>query len=392
MKPCPRPAPSKPRLTSYLEATQKESFVQAATIHDQAALTRNGALAATVLGAALALFLGWAVTRSILKPLETTLKAMERIASGDLTERPSAKHRHELARLLQATGQTADHLATMFRGIQANANHLETASQTLNIAATQVKNGSEAQSDETSSMASALQQLSTSISHVSDLSRDAQGISRASGEESGKGAAIINGMVDEIGRIAEVIRDAATTADFLGQESTRISAIASVIRDVADQTNLLALNAAIEAARAGEAGRGFAVVAVEVRKLAEKTKTSAAEIAEMVGTIQQGVSTMTQRMENSVQRVNDGLRLAESAGTSVAEIKACADRVVGVIDNISIALREQSAASQNIGCRIEQLVQMIEGNDQQMHQVSETASELNRLSTDLSADVGRFKV
>src|SRR3712207_8039686 len=77
-----------------------------------------------------------------------------------------------------------------------------------------------------------------------------------------------------------------TAMEDLATKPARIGGIVTTITGLAEQTNLLALNAAIEAARAGEQGRGFAVVAEEVRKLAEESQGAAAEIATLIGEMQ----------------------------------------------------------------------------------------------------------
>ena len=199
-------------------------------------------------------------------------------------------------------------------------------------------------------------------------------------------------MVSEINRVSQTIGESAEHARQLGQESERISGIVNVIKGVADQTNLLALNAAIEAARAGEMGRGFAVVADEVRKLAERSASSAQEITGMVSAIQERSRSMSQWMENTVQQMNTGLNMAEGASQSVHAIDAEAQQVTHVIDEVSLALREQATASHELANQVEKIVQMVEENSAAVGQVATSAHDLNDMADALVQSVARFRL
>src|SRR5262249_13190444 len=103
-----------------------------------------------------------------------------------------------------------------------------------------------------------------------------------------------------------VVGEVVKTMEGIQASSHKISDIIGVIDSIAFQTNILALNAAVEAARAGEQGRGFAVVAAEVRSLAQRSADAAREIKALI--------------TESVQRVEDGSKLADGAGTTMDEI------------------------------------------------------------------------
>jgi methyl-accepting chemotaxis protein len=152
---------------------------------------------------------------------------------------------------------------------------------------------------------------------------------------SASGVNNIQQSVAEIGAMAGSIEQAGLNVQALGERSQAITSIVQTIKDIADQTNLLALNAAIEAARAGEMGRGFAVVADEVRKLAERTSSSTAEIASMVGDIQQQTRTAVENMDQILLQARDNVTLTQRTGDTMQQISDGAEKVVAAISQFT---------------------------------------------------------
>ncbi len=243
-----------------------------------------------------------------------------------------------------------------------------------------------------SSAATSTEQLTVSIAEIADHAQEALNISNQSNVNCQQGVDVIKNAVNSMQNIAQTVRSASETVISLGDQSEHISSVLQSIQGIADQTNLLALNAAIEAARAGEQGRGFAVVADEVRKLAERTSLATREIEEMISRIQLGLGTAVGNMESSVRQVDDGVLLANEAGASIERIREDAVSVAAVVAEITKALDEQRCTCRQIASHVEQIASTSEENRLASEQVSQSATVLEKASTDLLGSVSRFMV
>jgi methyl-accepting chemotaxis protein len=319
-------------------------------------------------------------------------ESAQKIADGDLTVRVALESRDELAIVGRSFNSMAEALNGLIGKVQASAANVSAAATSVAASSEQIHGGSQRQSEAASSMAASVEQTTVGIDQIAEHARNAQAISAESGKLSEAGSEVVGRSVTEMKRIAESVEASAQLIEELGRQSVRISAIVNVIKDIADQTNLLALNAAIEAARAGETGRGFAVVADEVRKLAERTTQSTQDIAAMIAAIQSGTAKAVDSMHAGVERVAGGVELAKRAGEAMEEIHSGAQRVAQTVDDISLALKEQSAASAEIAVNVEKIAQMAEENNAAVAGTTGTARELERLAEGLQVEIRRYKV
>ncbi len=351
--------------------------------------TSAALLAIGVIGSiAVSLVLG----RQIMKPLRNARECAARIADGDLTVHVDSGSKDEVGDLLRSLEAMRGNLTQMIGSIRGSADRVSQSTGELASAAGKVAKASLSQSDNASSMAAAVEELTVSINQMADNANHARELSLQSGDASRNGGEVIRHTVQEMSKIAGTVTDAASTIQSLGEQSTQISLVVGVIKEIADQTNLLALNAAIEAARAGEQGRGFAVVADEVRKLAERTTRSTEEIRQVVATIQDGSERAVVGMERAVAAVKSGETLAAQAGESTNEITSRADSMVNEVSSISAALKEQGAASNEIATRVENIVRMSEENSVSAQSSSKAAQQLRELAQEMIGQVGRFRV
>ncbi|WP_420800872.1 methyl-accepting chemotaxis protein [Pseudomonas cavernae] len=272
------------------------------------------------------------------------------------------------------------------------AGELAGAAGQTSAASARVAQGSAEQSHAAAQIASTIEELTVSVDRLAENAEEAKSLSESSYRTSEEGAQVIAQAGMEMQGISSSVSGAASDLDQLGEMSGQISTVLAVIEDIAKQTNLLALNAAIEAARAGEQGRGFAVVADEVRSLAGRTTTSAREISVTIADIQQSTQRAVGSMQAGVQRVEQGAALSTHAGESIQSIRDGSQRVMEVFSGISLMLKEQAQASNDVAENVERIAAMTETNTQSVRQVAEAARELEIMADSLKRLVASFRI
>ncbi|MDR1360234.1 MAG: methyl-accepting chemotaxis protein [Deltaproteobacteria bacterium] len=203
--------------------------------------------------------------------------------------------------------------------------------------------------------ANTMSQMSDTIMDIARNAGNASEGSKLAMRDAEEGAGIVINSVRSIKQVqqnAETLRHEMVE---LGRQASSIGSVITVINDIADQTNLLALNAAIEAARAGEAGRGFAVVADEVRKLAEKTVTATAEVSAVISGIQSRSVQSEKALERTLSNISEATSLVEGSGRALEEIVHQSKETADKVNNIAVAVEEQSASSALVSESFEEL-------------------------------------
>jgi methyl-accepting chemotaxis protein len=174
----------------------------------------------------------------------------------------------------------------------------------------------------------------------------------------------------------QVVQQVIETMASINESARKIADITSVIDGIAFQTNILALNAAVEAARAGEQGRGFAVVAAEVRNLAQRSAAAAKEIKVITG--------------ESVEKAEQGSRLAEQSGETMRDIVAGIQRVTDIMNDIATASGEQSSGIEQVGHAVMLIEDATQKNAALVEEIAAAAESMQRKASNLEQAVQRF--
>ena len=330
----------------------------------------------------------------LLRGLFSVRDAMLEISQGegDLTRRIAVEGEDEVAQTAQAFNGFVARLNEMFLELRGEAVSLAQGVIEVGRTVERLAEDSHVLADISSANAAAIEEVTVSIAHIAEATRETDDLARESGKIAQQGADNMQRISDEMARTRGSARALAALLTSLEQRSQEISKITGVISDIADQTNLLALNAAIEAARAGEQGRGFAVVADEVRKLAERTGQATVEISRMIQTILVETGSAVGNMQGTVDSVEASDTLTGTAGERMREITSTMEQVIRRISGIALSSNEQQNAASAMAQSTESINSQIVNSDAALQQAKHTLGELDRLARGMEQAFGRFKL
>ncbi|MGO0792054.1 methyl-accepting chemotaxis protein [Herbaspirillum seropedicae] len=314
-------------------------------------------------GIALGLFISRNLTRQLGGEPRDVAAAADAIASGDLSTHIDISH--------AAQGSVVSAMHMMQGSLRKVVQTVRTSSESIATGSRQIATGNLDLSARTEQQASALEETASSMEELTSTVKH-----NASNAQNAKEMAATASTVAQEG--GEVVAQVVDTMSAINESSRKMADIISVIDGIAFQTNILALNAAVEAARAGEQGRGFAVVATEVRNLAQRSAAAAKEIKALI--------------EDSVDKVTVGARLADQAGTTMSGIVENAGKVTSIIGEISAASTEQTAGIEQINQAIMQMDDVTQQNASLVEEAAAASRALQDQADALAQIVSIFNL
>ena len=349
-------------------------------------------LIVSAISAAAALIIGYTTARSIQRPLQLIDRALDRMATGDMTRRIDYQSRCEFGSLTRSINPRADKTGELLSQINAGSRHLvEEASRAAEISERAMSRVQD-QKSQTDQVAAAITELEVSATEVA---RSTDGTKREvdlADEEARAGRKQVATTRQITEQLAGAMEEAVGITHKLGEFSNNIGSILDVIRSIAEQTNLLALNAAIEAARAGDAGRGFAVVADEVRALANRTQTSTEEIQAMIENLQSSSKHVVEVMARSQEQTQGCVSQTRAMDQALQSIAERMSAIKSMADQVAHAAQEQISVSQGVARHIAGIADVAYETEREARESAGSSEVLAELVAKQQQLIAHFKV
>ena len=337
-------------------------------------------------------WMGFAIQRSITRPLAGFERLATAVGQGDLTQRSVVEGGDELGRLAQGLNQMVTGLREVAEQTRAATENLNTATAEILAAAMQQAAGTGEQAAACQETNVTMQQVSKSCSQITEKAKQIASTAEATAAASNSGVEAVQNMSASMESIREQDEAVAENVVALSVKTQLVGEIIATVNDIAEQSHLLALNAAIEAAAAGEHGRSFSVVAGEIKSLADQSKEATVQVKSILGDIQKGINSSVMLSEEAVKRVDLGKRNADLTATTIREMSASIQHSLQAFQQIVAGTNQQQIGFEHVFQAVKDIGQASDQSASSTRKMENAAANLATLGEQLRKATDRYRL
>ncbi len=346
---------------------------------------------------------------SVVVPIKETQNALNQFSLGNFNHRITNEYKGEFNNIKQTVNYTAETIESYiseisnilnemanknfdvsidreylgdFKTIQKSVNliveNLNILTKDIISSAEQVSAGSRQISESSISLAEGATEQAESVEKLNIIIKTISKQTKENTEDSNKANQLAIETRENASKGNEQMNNMLVAMEDINTASSSISNIIKVIDDIAFQTNILALNAAVEAARAGEHGKGFAVVAEEVRNLATRSQQAARETTELI--------------ESSVQKVEEGSKIANQTADALLTIVEQIENISKLIESCAKSSVTQENSIYQVTEAIAKISTVTQNNTATSEESAAASEELASQAEVFYSSVADFKL
>jgi len=364
------------------------------------------------------------VTQEIMKGLNTAIKHMKILETGDFSiELPEKylKRKDDFGDLARSIKTMKTSIKTLIERIQSESNSIYTVIEEVDKNIFGLDKDINIISETTETLAASMEETAASSEEMSASSQEIEMAIKNIAQKSQDGSVVATQINDRAENTKIRVLEAKEKTDKIIIEASKrleqaledakvvenIGVLSDSIMNITSQTNLLALNAAIEAARAGEAGRGFSVVADEIGKLAEQSKETILkiqavtnEVGGAVGKLSESSSELLNFVSNEVKAdydvfMNVGNQYSQDSeyvDNLMTDFSATTEELLSSIHSMTQVISEVAKASNNGALETTQNAESAINIKMQSNEVSGLIKKSKENTINLEKEVKKFRI
>lgn len=394
--------------------------------HDKDAVIMRllGSIVAAVVAIMLVcLIVSTKLASTISRNIRTSIKAVEKIAAGDLNVQVNnklLKSKDEIGDLSRVTITLRDAMQRTILEINQNVQKLLEASSLLGTAADNtngtmnkvrsavnriVENSAE-QAENSKSTSEHMRLMGENITETSAEVEALNSNAEFMHQSSEKAAETLSNLQHINSEVERIIGEVQEQTNRTNDSVQQIHKATAFITSIAEETDLLSLNASIEAARSGESGRGFAVVAEQIKKLSEQSNQSSSEIeetammlsedsqkaVEIMQKMQEIIVSQSESMQDTQKVVEEVVAQIANSMQSIQQIKETTEHLANVRNEVLQAVETLSNIAQDSVSGTKKTYEDTEEVVDTFKQVYMSAEQLREIADQLAGSVQYFHV